>query len=182
MRLSGKISIITHHLTNSLPILLHHPHSQFPRHPNPSAHTTNMLRSVVKFTDDSAGLEKTLRLFQSFCTIAVGLAVSAADADFWAKTRGQFALGMNLRTKQFFEHEGNADVIGTGRRYFRLLKWYPCAMNASKALGAEQRLSICTILEITKWSFLAMYFFLEMFTIVCVTFLLMYIDERLIGM
>lgn len=53
-----------------------------------------MLHSIVKFTDDSAGLEKTLRLFQGFCTIAVGLAVSVDDADYWAKTRGQFALGL----------------------------------------------------------------------------------------
>ncbi|CZT25045.1 uncharacterized protein RCC_10773 [Ramularia collo-cygni] len=102
-----------------------------------------MIRSVVKFTDDAAGLEKTLRLIQGFCTIAVGLAVSPADADLWAKTRGQFALG---------------------RRYFRLLKWYPCFVKASNAVSAE-RLSISTILDTIKWTFLSLYFFLEMFTI-----------------
>lgn len=52
-----------------------------------------MFESVVRFTDDSAGLEKTLRLFQGFCNIAVAFAVTALDADYWAKTRGQFALG-----------------------------------------------------------------------------------------
>lgn len=52
-----------------------------------------MLDSIVRYTDDTSGLEKTLRLFQGFCTIAAGLAVTPIDADYWAKTRGQFALG-----------------------------------------------------------------------------------------
>lgn len=61
-----------------------------------------MLSSVVKFTDDSAGLEKTLRLLQGFCTIAVGLAASAVDADYWAKTRGQFALGTSQQYHEVY--------------------------------------------------------------------------------
>lgn len=52
-----------------------------------------MLKQVVRFADDTAGLEKTLRLLQSFCTIAVGLAATAEDLAFWVKLRAQFALG-----------------------------------------------------------------------------------------
>lgn len=54
-----------------------------------------MLKAVVRFADDTAGLEKALRLFQSFCTIAVGLATTAEDLAFWVELRAQFALGMH---------------------------------------------------------------------------------------
>ena len=52
-----------------------------------------MLKQVVRFADDTAGLEKALRLLQAFCTIAVGLVQSAGDLEFWVKLRSQFALG-----------------------------------------------------------------------------------------
>lgn len=52
-----------------------------------------MLQQLVRFADDTAGLEKTLRLFQSFCTIAVGLSTTAEDLALWVKLRAQFALG-----------------------------------------------------------------------------------------
>ena len=52
-----------------------------------------------------------------------------------------------------------------GRRYFRLLKWQPCWNSAYQAITREQPASK-KLLEVTKWSFLGMYFFLEMFTIV----------------
>ncbi|KAK4494712.1 hypothetical protein PRZ48_014068 [Zasmidium cellare] len=102
-----------------------------------------MLQEIVTFTDSAAGLEKSLRLFQSLCTIAVGLSTTAEDLALWVKLRAQFALG---------------------RRYFRLLKWHPCWSAASTALHG-QGAPLKTALEVSKWGFLGMYFFLEMFTI-----------------
>lgn len=56
-----------------------------------------MLASIVAFTNDAAGLEKTLRLFQSLCTVAIGLygpmAVTADQAELlepWMTARGHF--------------------------------------------------------------------------------------------
>ncbi|GIZ41654.1 hypothetical protein CKM354_000495300 [Cercospora kikuchii] len=103
-----------------------------------------MLQSVVRFSEDAAALEKTLRGLQGFVTIAVGLAQSQEDIDFWLKLRSQFALG---------------------RRYFRLLKWHPCWKNASSAAGNPDFGSLRRTLEVIKFGFLGMYFFLEMFTI-----------------
>ncbi|KAF2217023.1 hypothetical protein CERZMDRAFT_93087 [Cercospora zeae-maydis SCOH1-5] len=103
-----------------------------------------MLQSIVRFSEDAAALEKTLRGLQGFVTIAVGLAQSREDIDFWLKLRAQFALG---------------------RRYFRLLKWHPCWKNASCTATNPDLGSLRRTLEVIKFSFLGMYFFLEMFTI-----------------
>ncbi|CAK3925622.1 hypothetical protein DOTSEDRAFT_177660 [Lecanosticta acicola] len=114
-----------------------------------------MLASLVRFADDTAGLEKTLRLFQGFCTLAVGFSEhyyydSAGDVEFYVRMRGQFALG---------------------RRYFRLLKWYPCWSNAYRSIVFIQNSEdttkppLRTALEVCKGTFLGLYFFLEMFTI-----------------
>ncbi|KAF2162598.1 hypothetical protein M409DRAFT_68917 [Zasmidium cellare ATCC 36951] len=105
-----------------------------------------MLQSIVTFTDTTPGLEKSLRLFQSLCTILVGLSTTPEDLALWVKLRAQFALG---------------------RRYFRLLKWHPCWSNALAAFHSTQQQSTPsrTAVEVTKWSFLGLYFFLEMFTI-----------------
>ena len=53
-----------------------------------------MLNSLVRLMDDAAGIEKTLRLFQGFCTIAAGLSWSAVDAAPFAQARSELALGM----------------------------------------------------------------------------------------
>ncbi|KAI5363057.1 Putative peroxisomal biogenesis factor 11 [Septoria linicola] len=105
-----------------------------------------MLQSIMRYSDDAAGIEKTLRGLQGFVTIAVGLAQSQEDINFWLKLRAQFALG---------------------RRYFRLLKWHPCWQNALRAAnsGNPDLGSLRRTLEVVKFTFLGMYFFLEMFTI-----------------
>lgn len=77
----------------------------------------------------------------------------------------------------------NVNVI-SGRRYFRLLKWYPCweiawekilAGSSSNGVGGsaagkggagESTTTFRQMLEGMKYAFLGMYFFLEMLTIV----------------
>ena len=50
------------------------------------------LRPVVHFTNDIAGLEKSLRFAQGLCTLAVGLASSKKDAEVYSRAQAQFAL------------------------------------------------------------------------------------------
>lgn len=67
--------------------------------------------------------------------------------------------------------------ISSGRRYFRLLKWYPCweiawekilAGSSSNGVGGSVGggSTLRQMLEGMKYAFLGMYFFLEMLTIV----------------
>ncbi|KAF1821452.1 uncharacterized protein K489DRAFT_340533, partial [Dissoconium aciculare CBS 342.82] len=112
-----------------------------------------MLAAAVRITEDLPGLEKTLRLFQGLSTIAVGLAQTAEEQAIRARAVSQFAVS---------------------RRFFRLLKWYPCWSKASAAWSARQvtigedgktRDPMDANLDFWKWSILGMYFFVEMFTI-----------------
>lgn len=119
-----------------------------------------MLQSIVRFSNDAAAIEKTLRGFQGFATIAVGL---AHDIDFWLKLRAQLALGTMTDS---CSRQADVDEMYTGRRYFRLLKWHPCWQSASEAAGNTEYGSLRRTLEVVKFAFLGMYFFLEMFTIV----------------
>lgn len=57
-----------------------------------------MLAPLVKFTDDAAALEKTLRLIQSSCTIAIGLLAGSDDILPWLQARKQIALGLCFPT------------------------------------------------------------------------------------
>lgn len=100
-----------------------------------------MLNSVVTFASDAAGLEKLLRLGQGFCAIGVGLATELRP---WRQAQAQFALA---------------------RRYFRLLKWHTCWKMAVAQYSLQQPPTRAAIAA-TKWSMLAIYFFLEAFTIV----------------
>lgn len=52
-----------------------------------------MLSSTVRFLDDAAGLEKTLRLIQGLCTTIIGLAASTESVASWRQARSQLALG-----------------------------------------------------------------------------------------
>nr|POE65031.1 putative amino-acid permease c15c4.04c [Quercus suber] len=99
----------------------------------------NMLSSIVRFTDDAAAIEKTLRLFQSFATIYVGLTSSAA--------------ALELRRE-----------LALGRRYFRLFKWYPCFITVYGSFKPG-RSSIEAVLDVLKFTFLGFYFLLEALTI-----------------
>lgn len=51
-----------------------------------------MLSSLVKYTNDGAGLEKTLRLIQGFCTIVVGVLDSPFESAPWNAAKSQLAL------------------------------------------------------------------------------------------
>ena len=51
-----------------------------------------MLDSLARLTDDAAGIEKTLRLFQGFATIAAGMS-QPIEAASWAQARSELALG-----------------------------------------------------------------------------------------
>lgn len=57
-------------------------------------------------------------------------------------------------------------IAGQGRRYFRLLKWYPCFNSAINAYVSAHD-AIGAALEMLKYLFLSAYFFLEATTIVC---------------
>ncbi|WPH03777.1 Hypothetical protein R9X50_00666000 [Acrodontium crateriforme] len=107
-----------------------------------------MLAPLVKFTDDAAALEKTLRLVQSICTIAIGLAGSNEVVGSWLQARKQIALG---------------------RRYFRLLKWHTHWTAAYTSFHETQHRTLEQLLAVTEKTFLGLYFFLEMFTIVRIT-------------
>jgi hypothetical protein len=55
-----------------------------------------MFDSIVRYTNDSAGLEKTLRLVQAICTVMAGMSTSSTDIDVWLQARSQVNLGMLL--------------------------------------------------------------------------------------
>ena len=71
-----------------------------------------MLQSIVRFSNDAAAIEKTLRGLQGFATIAVGLAQSQHDIDFWLKLRGQLALGTRHIAGHIAEHTLIGDDVG----------------------------------------------------------------------
>lgn len=56
--------------------------------------------------------------------------------------------------------------VNAGRRYFRLLKWQPCWKKGLEAFHEGNDWPTRRALNVAKWSFLGMYFFLEMFTFV----------------
>lgn len=103
-----------------------------------------MLAPLVRFGEDAAGIEKTLRLLQGLTTTAVGLSTTVEEAAPWAQARFQFALA---------------------RRYFRVLKWYPCWKTAYKHFSDDGE-PLLKMLQVAQWTFLGTYFFLEMPTIV----------------
>ena len=58
-----------------------------------------MLTSAVRITEDLAGLEKTLRLFQGLSTIAVGLAQTPHEIQIRSRAVSQFAVSASIVTK-----------------------------------------------------------------------------------
>lgn len=125
-----------------------------------------MLSSAAKFADDAAGLEKTLRLLQGFCTAVAGLTLSIQDAAPWRQARSQLAVG-KLRPCQRVIHlvEENAHYHKKGRRYFRLLKWHSCWSVAHDRMRDDEQ-AFPKLLAVCNWSFLGLYYFIEMPTIV----------------
>ncbi|KAL2430653.1 hypothetical protein ABEF95_012293 [Exophiala dermatitidis] len=124
-----------------------------------------MLGSIAKFTNDSVGLEKSLKFVQSVSQI-----------------------GESIAAPYFFEvtHWTLAkDQIGLARRYFRLFKWIDCfnaaqaeyaSINnkpeikddkghAQKSARTSSEDNVRQLLSVSKWSFLGIYLFMEMFTI-----------------
>ncbi|TVY24887.1 hypothetical protein LHYA1_G005847, partial [Lachnellula hyalina] len=97
------------------------------------------LIKISRFTNDAAGLEKTLRLFQA---VAQVIAFHSISPNPYLRARYQIALG---------------------RRYFRLLKWADCFVLSYKAFVGSS--GVVGVLEVGKWSCLALYNFLELFTL-----------------
>ncbi|TVY89144.1 hypothetical protein LAWI1_G004421 [Lachnellula willkommii] len=97
---------------------------------------------ILRFTNDAAGLEKTLRLLQSLTQV---IAFHSLSPTPYLRARSQIALG---------------------RRYFRLLKWADCFGLSYKAFVESS--GVVGVLEVGKWSCLGLYFLLELFTLKCV--------------
>ncbi|EHY56031.1 hypothetical protein HRR83_006588 [Exophiala dermatitidis] len=124
-----------------------------------------MLGSIARFTNDSVGLEKSLKFVQSVSQIGESIAAPYFfEAAHWTLAKEQ---------------------VGLARRYFRLFKWIDC-FNAAQAEYARinnkpevkadevhaQKLTrtsseddVRQLLSVSKWSFLGIYLFMEMFTI-----------------
>ncbi|TVY39230.1 hypothetical protein LSUB1_G004025 [Lachnellula subtilissima] len=87
----------------------------------------------------SAGLEKTLRLFQAMTQVIAFHSISPIP---YLRARSQIALG---------------------RRYFRLLKWADCFILSYEAFVGSS--GVVGVLEVGKWSCLGLYNLLELFTL-----------------
>ncbi|RDW85207.1 hypothetical protein BP6252_02797 [Coleophoma cylindrospora] len=103
----------------------------------------NIMLRTSKFTNDAAGLEKTLRLLQSLSLIIAANVVQPAG---WNQAKKQFALG---------------------RRYLRFTKFIDCFNTAYSAFSApgSEKSGVVVLLEVGKWSCLGIYLLLESFTI-----------------
>lgn len=110
----------------------------------------------------SAGVEKTLRLAQSVAQVVAGLSYLPEEAAPWLKARSQFALG-ELCNESWHDLYW---IALSARRYLRLTKWIDCWQVMHTQFYAQSHSSIRTTLAVAKWSFLGIYFFLEMLTIV----------------
>ncbi|KAL4932009.1 PEX11 domain protein [Aspergillus undulatus] len=103
------------------------------------------LKQLSTFTSQTAGLEKTLRLIQA----------SAQVVGFTSDDKTLAAQCLAAR-----------DQLALGRRYFRLLDFYPCfervhgLMNSPSSSG-----TLLSVMELAQWTFLGLYLFLENFTI-----------------
>ncbi|KAH6673301.1 peroxin 11B [Halenospora varia] len=105
------------------------------------------IKQLTNFTNDAAGLEKTLRLFQSLAQIAA--ASNQPQAQAFNQFRGQLAIG---------------------RRYFRFLKFYD-AFSISWSVftsldGSKNEVSrAARVIDSMRWACLGMYLLLEATTI-----------------
>ncbi|KAL4973628.1 peroxisomal biogenesis factor 11 [Aspergillus desertorum] len=103
------------------------------------------LKSLVKYTSRSSGLEKTLRLTQ-----AISQVIGATTADKTLATQC-----MTVR-----------DQLALTRRYFRLLDFYGCfervyfLINTPSSTG-----TILSVMEVAQYTFLGLYLLLEDLTI-----------------
>ncbi|KAL4908424.1 hypothetical protein BDW74DRAFT_175106 [Aspergillus multicolor] len=103
------------------------------------------LKSLVKFTSQTAGLEKTLRLIQATSQVVGATTHNATLAAQCLAARDQLALT---------------------RRFFRLLDFYSCfervhfLINNPSSSG-----TILSVMELAQYTFLGLYLFLEDFTI-----------------
>ncbi|KAL4952486.1 peroxisomal biogenesis factor 11 [Aspergillus filifer] len=103
------------------------------------------LKSLVNYTSQTSGLEKTLRLIQ-------------ATAQVIGFTTDDHGLATQCLTAR--------DQLALGRRYFRLLDFYGCfervhyLMNNPSSSG-----TILSVMELAQYTFLGLYLFLENFTI-----------------
>ncbi|KAH8646951.1 peroxisomal biogenesis factor 11 [Tricladium varicosporioides] len=105
------------------------------------------IKQVTNFTNDAAGLEKVLRLFQSLAQIAADSNQPQAQA--FNQFRRQLAIG---------------------RRYFRFLKFYDAFLIAwtvfiSQSDGSGKASRIVRVIDSIRWACLGTYLLLEATTI-----------------
>lgn len=112
------------------------------------------LSNLVRFSEDAAGIEKTLRVFQGFCTTLAGLAHSAESASPWRQARSQLALGS---FPYRYLHSEDSAYREVGRRYFRFFKWHGCWRRAYAASNSAEASFVLKALEVARWSFLGFY-------------------------
>ncbi|KAK4940640.1 hypothetical protein LTR10_019270 [Elasticomyces elasticus] len=116
----------------------------------------NMLNSLARYTNDAAGIEKSLKFIQSFSQVAENAVASTPkEVLLWKTAKEQTNLA---------------------RRYFRLFKWidsWTTAYNQYHTHLAPGPVAkppsdvdnIKVVLTVAKFSLLGMYLFLEMFTL-----------------
>ncbi|PYI05401.1 hypothetical protein BO78DRAFT_371055 [Aspergillus sclerotiicarbonarius CBS 121057] len=123
-----------------------------------------MLSHLSRFTRTTPGLEKTLRLIQSICV----LALQVPDLNHVAISRFGIAkqqLALTRRFLRFF------NFIECFNRVFGLLGTTPRSMSTDsrQSGGGSWGEMITTILEISKWSCFGCYFLLEDLTLLHAT-------------
>ncbi|PWY83674.1 hypothetical protein BO94DRAFT_449279, partial [Aspergillus sclerotioniger CBS 115572] len=120
-----------------------------------------MLTHLSRFTRTTPGLEKTLRLVQSLCV----LALQVPDLNYVAVTRFGIAkqqLALTRRFLRFF------NFIECFNRVFALLA-APTASTARQGGSGSGSGMVIQVLEITKWSCFGCYFLLEDLTLLHAT-------------
>ncbi|KAL4790969.1 peroxisomal biogenesis factor 11 [Aspergillus venezuelensis] len=103
------------------------------------------LKSLVTYTSQTSGLEKTLRLIQA----------TAQVIGFTTDDKGLATQCLTAR-----------DQLALGRRYFRLLDFYGCFERVHHLLSTPSSSgTFLAVMELAQYTFLGLYLFLENFTI-----------------
>lgn len=146
----------------------------------PASSGFSPLKSLVTYTSQTSGLEKTLRLIQATSQVVGVTTASKTLAKQCLTARDQLALSVsfpsilqpsvpNIRADLVGFNHGRAGVdrIHTARRYFRLLDFYGCfervhfLINTPSSTG-----TILSVMELAQYTFLGLYLLLEDLTIV----------------
>ncbi|RDW65805.1 PEX11 domain protein [Aspergillus mulundensis] len=123
------------------------------------------LKSLVAYTSQTAGLEKTLRLIQATSQVIGVTTANKTLATQCLTARDQLALS----TLPCLPYSAPIDSNGTdstARRYFRLLDFYACFERVHALItNPSSSSTIPSAMELAQYTFLGLYLFLEDFTI-----------------